>query len=222
MENNNSKNKKFTAGKLLSNFIFTEVIILYVVIVIGDLSETGMKLGTGNPINNSWLTRYIPTAIASALIAFVIILSCRKKCGKSEYKEVKRNILIAPVIVGVIVLLYGLYSVSVNINEFKDKELGFLKYFVEDDELEKIIEEGANQARLNWLITSIGCLISAEIISFIMSKNIENYLIDDSTLIEEEADINTTTYEVKNEELGTQNNNEENSNKANDTIKWNL
>ena len=104
--------KEFTSAMFLKNFIVVELVILYIVLIVGDAFST--------PELSKLVTRFVPVGIVAFISTFLVIRSNAKKCKKTEEESVKRNTLIAPVIVAVILLVYGLYSVESNVQSIKD------------------------------------------------------------------------------------------------------
>jgi len=148
---------------------------------------------------------------------------------------IKKDIFIAPVIVAVIIMFYGFYSVSSNIRESREdieSEMRVYSLFYSEDEIDteidKIIAEAANQARKSWIIIAAIYLVSAEVTVFISSKKLSKWLKEDiqptvfsneipsTTFSPEGIEMETNTLEVKSAESL-----EENSGSINN-INWNL
>ena len=198
--------KPYNALLFLKDFILLELVIMYIVVVIGDFVSGITEL----PV---LLTRYIPVAIAALLTTLLIIKFKAKKCKKSEEKEVKKYMFIAPIIVAVIIVVYGFYSVSVNIKEADTKVLGLL---VSQEYIEELLQAAANSARMNWIITGSTYLVAAEAIVLMKRKKIGMLLKDD---FESEPMMMET-----NEFVSMQNDFQvpEQNNEAINNIKWDL
>jgi len=222
-------NKSYSAKKLLKDLIVTTIIALYIVMMLGDIVY--MIIEDSNRI----ISRQIPVVVTTILSTFVIIRSGSKRCHKSEEKMIKKDIFIAPVIVAVIIMFYGFYSVSSNIRESREdieSEMRVYSLFYSEDEIDteidKIIAEAANQARKSWIIIAAIYLVSAEVTVFISSKKLSKWLKEDiqptvfsneipsTTFSPEGIEMETNTLEVKSAESL-----EENSGSINN-INWNL
>ena len=207
MKKDNKVNEKpYSALLLLKDFILIEAIVMYLVLVIGDFISAVSELPTV-------LTRYIPVAVATIVTTFFVIKSKSKKCKKSEEKEVKKYILIAPVILAVIILLYGLYSVESNLREI---DTGTLRLLFSEEYVEQFIQQAANSARVSWFITATTYLIAAEAVVLIKRKKIGMLLKED---LEAEPMMMGQS-----EFVNMQNNFEmpEKNNEAINNIKWDL
>lgn len=188
MNNIEKKEKRFSIGTMIS----TEIVLLYLVLRIGDIvAQTSENISVV-------LTRYIPIAIASLIITFFLIRSGAKKSFKSEQDLFIKKIMIVPVIVAVIVLLYGFYSVRTNTAKFNQKyddlynsysDL-YNKYNLNNKiqtEYKKILEEAKKKAKLSWIITSIVYFTSSMITTLFMKNKINNLLEDDDMYVSEES-----------------------------------
>lgn len=173
----NVKNAKpYTKMNLLKDFVVIAVIVLYVTLRIGDeISEASSGIA-GTDI----ATRYIPIAIVTLIATF---LTCYAKVGKfrkSEEKEVKKTLMIAPAIVTVILFIYGMYSVAVNVSSY-------LEYY--GVSLDDMIAEARNEAIMNWAITAAIYLIEAEGVVFLITRNLNKKLKEDEVLEASQEDM---------------------------------
>lgn len=222
-------NKPYSAKKLLKDLIIITIIALYVVIMLGDIVY--MIIEDSDRI----ISRQIPVAVATILSTFLIIRSGSKKCNKSEEKMIKKDIFIAPVIVAIIIMFYGFYSVSVNIRDAREnieKEMSVYSLFYSEEEIDaeidKIIAEAANQARQSWVITAVVYLVVAEVTVFISSKKLNQWLKEDIQPTAFSDEIPQNTFSVQGIEMETNGlevksaeSLEENSGPINN-INWNL
>ena len=173
----NVKNAKpYTKMNLLKDFVVIAVIVLYVTLRIGDeISEASSGIA-GTDI----ATRYIPIAIVTLIATF---LTCYAKVGKfrkSEEKEVKKILMIAPAIVTVILFIYGMYSVAVNVSSY-------LEYY--GVSLDDMIAEARNEAIMFWAITTAIYLIEAEGVVFLITRNLNKKLKEDEVLEASQEDM---------------------------------
>lgn len=218
----NVKNAKpYTKMNLLKDFVVIAVIVLYVTLRIGDeISEASSGIA-GTDI----ATRYIPIAIVTLIATF---LTCYAKVGKfrkSEEKEVKKTLMIAPAIVTVILFIYGMYSVAVNVSSFNknDLEVGsiYLEYYEEiyGVSLDDMIAEARNEAIMNWAIIAAIYLIEAEGVVFLITRNLNKKLKEDEVLEQSPEDMLDS--ENPTEAMVTNSSSDESTQVINN-INWNL
>lgn len=206
MNKNKVSNKKpYSPMKFLKDGIVIELILLYITLMIGDAISLMED-------NEMLFTRYIPIGVVTLIATFFIIKNNSKKCTKADEEIIRRNIFIIPVIVAVILLCYGLYSVSVNVNEVKEEAQLYSSMFGEEL-VETMLDVAASEARESWLITTFTYLIVAEAVAFMTSKKINGWLKDD---IVEDVTEPLTMEENKEES------NFEIEEKTTNNIKWDL
>ena len=122
---------------------------------------------------------------------------------------------IFPIVIAVIMLLYGLYSVNSNIESFRTGYYGTLIKLT-GQTFEEVIAEARNKANLHWLITSVVYLAFAEIGAFLGTRKLDGLLqeenVDEGQLLvegDEKLDLTTTNNTVSEPQV-------------NNTIKWDL
>ena len=221
------KEKKFSISAMIS----TEIVLLYLVLMIGD------AIAKSSSNTNWFLTRYIPIAIVSLVITFFLIKSGAKKTFKSNEDLFRKQIMIVPIIVAVIILLYGFYSVKINVNKFNQKyEDLYNRYSVLYDkynlnnsmqtQYKNMIEDARKQAKNSWIITSIVYFVSSMITTLFMKNKIYSFLKDDEVYDSVESTNTQNAVQIlddSNNEIIDDNSmtHEENNNTVND-IKWDL
>lgn len=203
MEKNKVSNEKiYNPMRILRSGIVLELILLSITLYIGDaisaVSETSFLL-----------TRYIPIGVVTLITTFSIIKNNSKKFTKSDEKIIKRNVLIMNVVVAIILLCYGLYSVNVNIEKAKD-ELKIYSLIWGEEVAETLLDTAIKEARTSWMITAFTYFIVAEGVAIMTSKKINTWLKDD--IIEEsvntQVDVNESIVQENQETVNS--------------IKWNL
>lgn len=202
--------KNFAKG-----FFWKSIIILYVVLMIGNFF-----LATLDTI----FVRYIPIGITGFLVTYFIIKNSAKKLQKSDKSSLKQMSFIFPIIIAVIMLMYGLYSVSLNIRNLRNKYDVLLESSIYAEEYATLITDSKNQANINWLITSIAYLVFAELGAFLIGKKLDDLLQEDKIepTLEENVVTSEGTLPVDNDEkVDLTASNPENVT-ANNTIKWDL
>ena len=198
--------KPYGVADFFKNFIILQIILLYVTLMIGDAVAKTEDI-------SSAITRYIPIALVGLVSSFLFIRSGAKKINKKEEENLKKKVLIAPIVVAVILLCYGLYSVHSNVSKVKKEMKGIyiLAYGEVDEEFEEFEEEikdAANEARGNWLITSVSYLVAVEVVAFLTSKKlgslmkeeIQEQIVDGEILNDIQQEINNEPEEEKTQE----------------------
>lgn len=198
--------KPYGVADFFKNFIILQIILLYVTLMIGDAVAKTEDI-------SSAITRYIPIALVGLVSSFLFIRSGAKKINKKEEENLKKKVLIAPIVVAVILLCYGLYSVHSNVSKVKKemKSIYILAYGEVDEEFEEFEEEikdAANEARGNWLITSVSYLVAVEVVAFLTSKKlgslmkeeIQEQIVDGEILNDIQQEINNEPEEEKTQE----------------------
>ncbi len=178
--------KEITPGIFFKNFIVVSLLIAYILFyfmnIVVVLSEDPPYL----------VIRYIPAVIV-ACFAFIYIRSNAKKCKESDKDEFKKFAKIAPVIVAVVIAIYGYYSIASNYAEMEDELDSYVSLFGEEvlEEVEKVKSKGNTV----WTITAIIYLVVAEGIVFFLDKKIDHLFVK-----EENASISKVLEEKKEDE----------------------
>lgn len=198
--------KPYTMKSFAEGFILESVIILYVILRIGNMFISEFDI---------IFVRYIPVGIVGFLITYSIIKSSAKKLKKTDKESIRKMSFIFPIVIAVIMLLYGLYSVNSNIESFRTGYYGTLIKLT-GQTFEEVIAEARNKANLHWLITSVVYLAFAEIGAFLGTRKLDGLLqeenVDEGQLLvegDEKLDLTTTNNTVSEPQV-------------NNTIKWDL
>ena len=214
------KNIKEKKPFSMVNMIVTEMIILYIVIRIGDMIDI---IGNLPDI----VSRYIPVGIATVIFTNFLIRSGAKKVSIFEKEDFLKKIKIIPIIVAIILLIYGIISVNNNISKMEDKISQYRTLYSNmnkdaSNEFDKMIEDAKNKAIMSWVLTSIIYLALSEGTTFAIKDKIDDLFNEDES---------NQIYETKNEYPAENNmgsNNEETLKNTDDTndavkkIKWDL
>ena len=166
MSKKEKKVKPYGATSLLKDFVIISLVVIYITVMIGD--------GVSVVIDDSMriFTRHIPIAVVTLISTFFIMKSCSKKCNKAEEEAVKKNLFIAPIIIAIIFVLYGFYSVSSNMTEIKQENSWMFSLYEEE------FEKAASEARVGWIIASVVYFVAAEFVVFMNKKNLNKWLQD--------------------------------------------
>lgn len=180
-----SNNKEKKVVSFPSRFIGVQIVVLYLTLMIGDFIIEASEIETG-------VIRYLSVGIVGFISVFLLIKNTLKECTREVYESVQKFSKLLPIVVAVILLFYGLYSVAVNVSELENnfsykwlmdlsEELG------EENTFEKEIEKIKSEARMIWVISSIVYLVAAEVAVFLALNNSQ------VNIIEEKIEVNTTS-----------------------------
>ena len=167
--------------------------------------------------------RYIPVGIVGFLITYSIIKSSAKKLKKADKESIRKMSFIFPIVIAVIMLLYGLYSVNSNIESFRTGYYGTLIRLT-GQTFEEVIAEARNKANLHWLITSVVYLAFAEIGAFLGTRKLDGLLQEDEIEPTQEENVDEGQLLVEGDEKLdlTPTNNTVSEPQVNNAIKWDL
>ena len=179
---------------ILRDFIAYQILILYVVLQIGNFLLE---------LDNDFIARYIPVALVGLIASFFILKSLIKKCKKSEEESVKKMLFLGPILVSIILFLYGMSSVSSNMPKAKADVQTELQFYVnlqtsiygediEDEiweEVDKELEKIEKESRKKWCIVSIIFFVTSGFVTFISTKNLNKWLIDEEIVMEEKENL---------------------------------
>lgn len=215
MGNNKKEKVEYNPTVLMKNFIIYQLLILYITLNIGDMFSLFSEFG-------NLVTRYMPVAVVTLISTFIIFKNNASKCLIKDKEEVEQKVKLGPVIVSVILLLYGLYSVESNMSSIKSEmNSSYYSLFMSSAEIEDGLREAATSARINWLITSIVYLITAECVGVIATKRLNEWLKDEEPVFENEETLPVTSTTFSEESLEVSDNNQNEDGLLNG-IKWNL
>ena len=190
------------------------IIILYVILLIGNMFISEF---------DTIFVRYIPVGIVGFLITYSIIKSSAKKLKKADKESIRKMSFIFPIVIAVIMLLYGLYSVNSNIESFRTGYYGTLIRLT-GQTFEEVIAEARNKANLHWLITSVVYLAFAEIGAFLGTRKLDGLLQEDEIEPTQEENVDEGQLLVEGDEKLdlTPTNNTVSEPQVNNAIKWDL
>ncbi len=214
---NNIKEKKTFS---MVNMIGLEMLILYIVLRIGD----AFKLAANVP---NIVARYIPIGIATAIFTYFLIRSGAKKVSIYEKEDFLKKVKIIPIIVAVILLIYGIISVNSNLSKMESKISQYRTLYSytnknNSNEFDKMIKDAKSKAIMSWIITSIIYLALSEGTTFAIKDKMDDLFDAD------ESNHFYGTEDTYNTESNIEGNNGENLNNTDDSndaakkIKWDL
>lgn len=184
MKKENKKEIVYNPTVMFKNFIIYQLFFLYITLMIGDSVSLGAEF-------SNLVTRYLPIAVVTFISAFLIFKKYISKCFIKDKEEVKKKVVVAPIIVAVILLGYGLYSVESNMSEIRKKlnsslfyQNSFSSSSVFDEAIKQEMDKAASEARVNWLITSIIYLVVAESVAFMVNKKLDEWLKEEEIVSE--------------------------------------
>ena len=201
MKKENKKAVMYNPTVLLKNVIISQLLLLYITLSIGDSISLFSDF-------SDFITRYLPIGIVTLISSYFLFKKNISKCLVKDKEDVKKKVILAPIIVAVILLGYGLYSVESNSTEIR-KELNKLKSEVElyagllpdveeqMDELEEQFKSAIAEARINWFITSVIYLAVAEFVAYMSNKKLDVWLTLEEPMTEN-LDNNLNTVEESN------------------------
>lgn len=214
---NNIKEKKLFS---MVNMIGLEMMILYIVLRIGD----AFKISANVP---NIVARYIPIGIATAIFTYFLTRAGAKKVSIYEKEDFLKKIKIIPIIVAVILLIYGIISVNSNLSKMESKISQYRTLYSymnknNSNEFDKMIKDAKSKAIMSWIITSIIYLALSEGTTFAIKDKMDDLFDAD------ESNKFYGTEDTYNAENNIENNNGENLNNTDDSndaakkIKWDL
>lgn len=206
--------KNFTEG-----FILESIIVLYIILLIGNIFISEFDV---------MFVRYIPAGIVGFLITYSIIKSSAKKLKKADKESLKKMSFIFPIVIAVIMLFYGLYSVNSNIESARARYSMLTELIGEssayDETFEETIVKARDEANLHWFITSMVYLVFAEIGAFLSTRKLDVILQEDEIEPTQEENVDAGQLLVEDDEKLdlTTNNNIVSEPTGNNGIKWDL
>lgn len=203
------------------SFVAITCTFLYIVVIAGDFLRQILK------IDSYLISRYIPVGITAIIATYVISISVAKKSPISELESTKMKMFIAPLLVAVIIFVYGMISLNSNVKKIQDSsEYSFALKFGGENMINSLMDEAKKQATTNWIITAVIYLGAAEAVVFLMKNKIGEEMFDDSyTPVEPQEHIKITdsiNYSTnKSEDISNkiENTNDE---EQKEKIKWDL
>ena len=215
MSKNKKKKKKFSIVSMIS----AELGIIYITLLIGSFI---------NSFTNSFnliLLRYIPVVIVTLISTYFLIRWGAKNNLKSDKNSFWMQIMVVPLIVAIIIFLFGMYNIKVNSSKIDGKYSLLKSRF--SKEYEDILNKAKKTARTSWIITSVVYVISSGTMTLILKSRIDDWLQEDEAFdIVKPENRSQTTGELPNEINQDNTNLNENSENEEDNaikkIKWDL
>lgn len=211
--------KPYTIKSFTEGFILESIIILYVILLIGNMFISEF---------DTIFVRYIPVGIVGFLITYSIIKSSAKKLKKADKESLKKMSFIFPIVIAVIMLLYGLYSVNSNFESVRARYSMLAKLMEEsstyEETFEDVIAKARDEANLHWFITSVVYLAFAEIGAFLGTRKLDGLLQEDEIELTQEENVDEGQLLVEGDEKLdlTPTNNTVSEPQVNNAIKWDL
>lgn len=168
----------------IKNFVIYSIIIIYIGIQFGDTVASITDL-------DSLFTRYLPMVIYASIGTFFVTKSLAKKEYKSEEETVKEKMIFGPIIVAVVLLCFGLYSVNSNVKKFINEQSPENNNYIYSslsssarkklqEEFDRMIEEAKSEAIMNWMITTIVYVTVAELTIVALRRKVGIWLLEGS------------------------------------------
>lgn len=212
--------KEYTIRKYFKYFVIISLVFLYLIVIAGD------KISKQADINDIIL-RFIPIALFGLLVSYCITRDSAKKIKKSDKEIFKKTMFILPVIVAVVMFMFGLYSVSSNIKTMREEYKGKIKMWNYETQqtlteiYEQVISEARTEANTSWFLRSVTYLIFAELGVFLVNKNLYKFMKRDVVELYEEDECENETIIMNNDGNDNLTTNSESDGSVNN-VKWDL
>lgn len=212
--------KEYTIRKYFKYFVIISLVFLYLIVIAGD------KISKQADINDIIL-RFIPIALFGLLVSYCITRDSAKKIKKSDKEIFKKTMFILPVIVAVVMFMFGLYSVSSNIKTMREEYKGKIKMWNYETQqtlteiYEQVISEARTEANTSWFLRSVTYLIFAELGVFLVNKNLYKFMKRDVVELCEEDERENETIIMNNDGNDNLTTNSESGGSVNN-VKWDL
>lgn len=112
----NSKEKKGTSFP--STFLGVQIVVLYITLYIGDMIRVALLFTQEKDTD---MIRYLSIGIVGFISVLILMKNTLKKCTQEQYNDVQKFSRLLPILLAVIILLYGFYSVASNMREFESE-----------------------------------------------------------------------------------------------------
>jgi hypothetical protein len=212
--------KEYTIRKHFKDFIVISFLFLCFIIIVGDEISHYADI-------NDIILRYIPIALFGLLVSYCITRDGAKKIKKSDKEIFKKTMFVLPVIVAVVIFMFGLYNVSSNIKTMREEykeEISVWRY-ENQQTLTKIYEKAISEARAKantvWFLRSITYLVFAELGVFLVNKNLYKFMEKDVIEFSGEDKHENESIIMNNDGNANLTANDE-SNKTVNSVKWDL
>ena len=212
--------KEYTIRKHFKDFIVISFLFLCFIIIVGDEISHYADI-------NDIILRYIPIALFGLLVSYCITRDSAKKIKKSDKEIFKKTMFILPVIVAVVMFMFGLYRVSSNIKTMREEYKGKIKMWNYETQqtlteiYEQVISEARTEANTSWFLRSVTYLIFAEFGVFLVNKNLYKFMKRDVVELCEEDERENETIIMNNDGNDNLTTNSESGGSVNN-VKWDL
>ena len=196
------------------------MVFLYLIVIAGDRISKQADI-------NDIILRFIPIALFGLLVSYCITRDSAKKIKKSDKEIFKKTMFILPVIVAVVMFMFGLYSVSSNIKTMREEYKGKIKMWNYETQqtlteiYEQVISEARTEANTSWFLRSVTYLIFAEFGVFLVNKNLYKFMKRDVVELCEEDERENETIIMNNDGNDNLTTNSESGGSVNN-VKWDL
>lgn len=212
--------KEYTIRKYFKYFVIISLVFLYLIVIAGDRISKQADI-------NDIILRFIPIALFGLLVSYCITRDSAKKIKKSDKEIFKKTMFILPVIVAVVMFMFGLYSVSSNIKTMREEYKGKIKMWNYETQqtlteiYEQVISEARTEANTSWFLRSVTYLIFAELGVFLVNKNLYKFMKRDVVELYEEDERENETIIMNNDGNDNLTTNSESDGSVNN-VKWDL
>lgn len=212
--------KEYTIRKYFKYFVIISLVFLYLIVIAGDRISKQADI-------NDIILRFIPIALFGLLVSYCITRDSAKKIKKSDKEIFKKTMFILPVIVAVVMFMFGLYSVSSNIKTMREEYKGKIKMWNYETQqtlteiYEQVISEARTEANTSWFLRSVTYLIFAELGVFLVNKNLYKFMKRDVVELCEEDERENETIIMNNDGNDNLTTNSESGGSVNN-VKWDL
>lgn len=131
-----SNNKEKKVVSFPSRFLVVQAVVLYITLYITDMIRIALMVTQENDTD---IIRYVTIGVVGFLSVFILIKKSLKNCTRAEYESVQKISKLLPILIAVILLLYGFYSVSTNMRDI-EKEYG-----IEFEDIDEMIAEAEKE-----------------------------------------------------------------------------
>ncbi len=212
--------KEYTIRKYFKYFVIISLVFLYLIVIAGDRISKQADI-------NDIILRFIPIALFGLLVSYCITRDSAKKIKKSDKEIFKKTMFILPVIVAVVMFMFGLYSVSSNIKTMREEYKGKIKIWNYETQqtlteiYEQVISEARTEANTSWFLRSVTYLIFAELGVFLVNKNLYKFMKRDVVELYKEDERENETIIMNNDGNDNLTTNSESDGSVNN-VKWDL
>ncbi len=212
--------KEYTIRKYSKDFVVISLVFLYLIVIVGDGISKQADI-------NDIILRFIPIALFGLLVSYCITRDSAKKIKKSDKEIFKKTMFVLPVIVAVVMFMFGLYSVSSNIKTMREEYKGKINMWNYETQqtlteiYEQVILEARAKANTSWFLRSVTYLVFAELGVFLVNKNLYKFMKRDVIELCEEDKRENEAIIMNNDGNDNLTTNSESDGPVNN-VKWNL